>query len=155
MAQWWREEEGVAAGQEAGARIARLEKLIEVDGPRADWDKKLDSSRKRVADLRSTNFDLWLLQIRALTAAGEMAEVLGKSEEAIALYVRAFTYRSYIYHQDLSGISEEQMADFREWGEWPRAKLGKSGIDADEMLRRAEESKKEAGEEFYATLPYL
>lgn len=141
----------VSQGQDDLARITRLEKLIELEGPRADLKSKLDAAKKSVSTARRSNFDFWLVRIRASVAAGEMAEVLGQRVEAVRLYSQGLAFEYILSHQDLSDLSEDQLADFREWGSWPRVKLLKLGEDPVEALRYTESSIKESGK----TVPTL
>ena len=137
-------QQNLVEGMECSQRITRIEKLVELEGARADWSKKLTASKNRIAEIRKTNFDYWLIGIRGYVAAGEMAEVLGETDEALRLYSSALGCQYFLSKQDLSDMPEEAMADYREWGSWPSVKLKKLGLDVDKCMEilREEEGKK-------------
>ncbi|MDO8589432.1 MAG: hypothetical protein Q7T82_20610 [Armatimonadota bacterium] len=148
--------ENCQAAERSAKQVARIEKLIEMEGPRSDWNKKLARAKKEIATYRSGNFDIGLLQLRGNVAAGEMAEVLGQMQEAMRLYSAGLGIQYLLSQQDLSDISADQISCFQQWGGWPRGKCEKMGVDVDEVLKRfGEKMVDEQGNPKSLVLPYL
>jgi hypothetical protein len=140
----------LADAEEQAKRIARIEKLIEIEGERADLKKKLKESNESITAIRSANFDLWLLRIRALVAAGEMAEVGADRDGALGYYSEAHGYYLILSHLDISDMTSQQRDDFSNIGLWPKKKIEKLGED----IRVVEEGTQEELKKL-PPLPYL
>ena len=128
LAETWHGENQREA-EECAKRLARLEKLIEIEGTRKNLTTKLSETRARLAGIRSNNLDLWILRIRARVAAGEMAEVGLDEDAALKRYIGAYVYVLFLRNQPLDDLADEQRLDLDVWGAIAETKLRRMGVD--------------------------